>query len=88
MELKPRAEWRESAWLTASELADVLDVSVELVRREVSRRVPNSCKRRRGRSQEFYAPAAVQAWMEPRVRRAIQSECKFPDRAALDLLEF
>lgn len=88
MELKPRCEWRETAWLTASELANVLDVSVELVRREVSRRVPNSCKRRRGRSQEFYAPAAVQAWMEPRVRRAIQSACMVSDSAALDLLEF
>lgn len=86
MELKPRNQWRETAWLTATELANVLDVSVELVRREVTRRVPSDCKRRRGRSQEYYAPAAVQAWMEPRVRRNIKSEDLHLSEQEFDLL--
>jgi hypothetical protein len=72
MSLKPPSEWRETAWLDSRRLADLLDVSIEFVRREVVRRIPEQCKRRVGRRWEFYGPAAVRSWLEPQLRREIE----------------
>lgn len=56
---------RETAWLTVSQLADALDVTVDFVRREVLRRVPEDMIRRDERPMRVYARGAIERWLKP-----------------------
>ncbi|MEQ8847506.1 hypothetical protein [Botrimarina sp.] len=57
---------REAAWLTLAELANVLDISQQLARRELPRRVPESAIRR-GRPMRLHGRTAVECYLRDRL---------------------